>query len=74
MFGGRKVFWCVVILLFSLVALAWAGDGKEGIDAFRQNKLLGRGVNLGDALDARKESTGCETEGRIFPIDKRCRF
>ena len=45
----------LVVLAGSLMAVVNAGAAGPEKDAFESNRLLGRGINLGNALDAPKE-------------------
>ena len=52
--AGRLVHFCGLIILVVLT-LANLAQSKTEPDAFAYNQLLGRGINLGDALDAFRE-------------------
>jgi len=56
----KNVLLFIVMGLSLLIASGYAAsekaaDKKKPVDAFEQNKRLGRGINLGNALDAPKE-------------------
>jgi endoglucanase len=58
-------------LIFALPICAAAADG----DVFAINKALGRGVNLGNALEAPKEGDwGMKIEAEFFPLIKQAGF
>jgi hypothetical protein len=44
----------------------------EGENALRYNRLPGRGINLGDALEARREGEGCHIEVAVFSRNHKC--
>ncbi len=83
MFKVKKVSLYVTMGLFLVIALncAAAEESKEAVmkrnspDPFEQNKRLGRGVNLGNALEAPKEGEwGVTLKEEYFKIIKDAGF
>jgi endoglucanase len=67
---------CVPALVAGLLALAGpARPAETETDAFSYNRLLGRGVNLGNALDAPKEGAwGLTLQAEYFQLIKQAGF
>lgn len=61
--------------LMALVLVAGIGVAEESKDAFYYNRLLGRGINLGNALDAPREGDwGMRLEEEYFDLIKQAGF
>ncbi|MDD5326899.1 MAG: glycoside hydrolase family 5 protein [Phycisphaerae bacterium] len=80
MFRARNTLLIVVagisLLIASSCAMGEKADAKKKpVDAFEQNKHLGRGINLGNALDAPKEGEwGVTLKEEYFKIIKDAGF
>ncbi len=71
---GLHGFWQVVSMTAMALAAATAG-AAEPQDAFDYNRLLGRGVNLGNALDAPSEGEwGITLKAEYFEAIRRAGF
>ena len=74
----------LLVVMFSLSILYFSGcashsnrsvNYKESMTAFKQNKLLARGINLGNALDAPKEGEwGVTLKEQYFQLIKDAGF
>ncbi|MGB8227183.1 MAG: glycoside hydrolase family 5 protein [Sedimentisphaerales bacterium] len=69
-----SLFVCAGLVLI-LALNCFAAEKKKSPDPFKQNKLLGRGINLGNALDAPKEGQwGVTLKKEYFKIIKDAGF
>jgi endoglucanase len=67
---------CGLVFVFAQITLPEAACSEERAkDAFAYNRLLGRGVNLGNALDAPQEGAwGFSLKAEYFPLIKQAGF
>src|SRR5215207_11739364 len=63
------------LAFFSILTFACVIPSATAQDIFAANKALGRGVNLGNALEAPKEGDwGMKIEAEFFPLIKQAGF
>ena len=78
--AGKTLFVPVILSALVIFAAACCGRAEEpnaakGPDPFKMNNLLGRGVNLGNALDAPKEGEwGVTLKEEYFDLIKQAGF